>query len=129
MKLIIDIPEMAYEAYKEWHKNKVATAEQSLIANGIPYEEKPKYFPPCEDCNKKMEEIRQAYDKMKAMERPHCKWNIEHDWVHCSSCGHEQNYPSNFCPNCSVDKGLQERAISDLYTAIEDTYKKLGVEE
>lgn len=34
----------------------------------------PKYFPPCEDCNKKMEEIRQAYDKMKAMERPHDKW-------------------------------------------------------
>lgn len=66
--------------------------------------------------------------------RPQGKWNIEHDWVHCSSCGHEQNYPSNFCPNRgadmrSVDKGLQERAISDLYTAIEDTYKKLGVEE
>ena len=41
MKLIIDIPEMAYDAYKEWHKNKVATIEQSLIANGIPYEERP----------------------------------------------------------------------------------------
>ena len=37
-------------------------------------ERPPKYFPPCEDCNKKMEEIRQAYDKMKAMERPHDKW-------------------------------------------------------
>lgn len=35
----------------------------------------PNYFPPCEDCNKKMEEIRQAYDKMKAMERPQSdKW-------------------------------------------------------
>lgn len=77
MKLIIDIPEMAYEAYKEWHKNKVASAEQSLIANGIPYEENPKYFPPCEDCNKKMEEIRQAYDKMKAMERPQGETNAE----------------------------------------------------
>ena len=41
MKLIIDIPEMAYNAYKEWHKNKIATVEQSLIANGIPYEERP----------------------------------------------------------------------------------------
>ena len=40
MKLIIDIPEMAYEAYKEWHKNKVATVEQSIIANGKLYEEK-----------------------------------------------------------------------------------------
>lgn len=40
-------------------------------------EEKPKYFPPCEDCNKKMEEIRQAYDKMKAMERPQGETNAE----------------------------------------------------
>jgi hypothetical protein len=36
MKIVIDIPKMAYEAYKEWHKNKVATVEQSLIANGTP---------------------------------------------------------------------------------------------
>jgi len=36
-------------------------------------------------------------------ERPHGKWNIEHDWVHCSSCGHEQNYPSNFCSKCGAD--------------------------
>lgn len=41
MKLIIDIPEMAYEAFKEWHKNKVATVEQSIIANGTPYEPRP----------------------------------------------------------------------------------------
>lgn len=34
--------------------------------------------------------------------RPQGKWIIEHDWVHCSSCGHEQNYPSNFCPNCGA---------------------------
>lgn len=36
-------------------------------------------------------------------ERPQGKWIIEHDWVHCSSCGHEQNYPSKFCPNCGAD--------------------------
>jgi ribosomal protein S27E len=41
MKIVIDIPEIAYEAYKEWHKNKVASVEQSLIANGTPYEERP----------------------------------------------------------------------------------------
>lgn len=41
MKLIIDISNEAYEAFKEWHKNKVSTVEQSIIANGIPYEEKP----------------------------------------------------------------------------------------
>lgn len=39
MKIVIDIPEMAYEAYKEWHKNKVATVEQSLIATGKPYQD------------------------------------------------------------------------------------------
>lgn len=35
-------------------------------------------------------------------ERPQGKWVYEHDWVHCSFCGHEQNYPSNFCPNCGA---------------------------
>ena len=29
MKIVIDIPEIVYEAFKEWHKNKVATVEQS----------------------------------------------------------------------------------------------------
>ena len=41
MKIIIDIPEIAYEAFKKWHKNKVANVEQSIIANGTPYEERP----------------------------------------------------------------------------------------
>lgn len=36
-------------------------------------------------------------------ERPQGKWVIEHDWVHCFPCGHEQNYPSNFCPNCGAE--------------------------
>ena len=34
MKLIIDINDEVYEAYKKWHKH-------SLIANGIPYKERP----------------------------------------------------------------------------------------
>lgn len=36
MKVVIDIPKMAYDAYKEWDKNKVATVEQSIIADGTP---------------------------------------------------------------------------------------------
>lgn len=109
MKLIIDIPEMAYEAYKEWHKNKVASAEQSLIANGIPYEEKPKYFPPCEDCNKKMEEIRQAYDKMKAIERPKGKWIEDSGNIACSYCHTIWLYRrTEFCPNCGADMRGEE---------------------
>ena len=39
MKVVIDIPEVAYEAYKEWNKNKVATVEQSIIADGTPLPE------------------------------------------------------------------------------------------
>ena len=47
MKIVIDIPEMAYEAYKEWNKNMVATVEQSLIANGTPYEDRPQEASDC----------------------------------------------------------------------------------
>jgi len=68
MKRIIDIPEPGFNACKLWVEMGVATWQDEIIAKSIPYEEKPKYFPPCEDCNKKMEEIRQAYDKMKALE-------------------------------------------------------------
>ena len=104
MKLIIDIPEEEYKMRVLWAKSdNLCSPDTMWIAKGVPYEESPKYFPPCEDCNKKMEEIRQAYDKMKAMERPQDEWVIEHDWVHCSSCGHEQNYPSNFCSKCGAD--------------------------
>ncbi len=38
MKIVIDIPEMAYEAYKEWDKSGVASVEQTIIANGTPIE-------------------------------------------------------------------------------------------
>ena len=125
MKLIIDIPDTAYEAYKEWHKQGVSNVEQSLIALAMPYEEKPKYFPPCEECNKKMEEIRQAYDKMKVREksqdkqrgtdvisyidglidgadavRPHGEWNSTGK---CSVCGMFSEDTGNFCSNCGAD--------------------------
>ena len=76
MKLIIDIPEMAYEAFKEWHKNKVATVEQSLIANGIPYEE-----------------------------RPQGKWLIEGGTtLHyaCSECGCAGDEWDKFCKHCGA---------------------------
>ena len=36
MKIVIDIPESAYEAYKAWDKSGVATVEQTIIANGTP---------------------------------------------------------------------------------------------
>ena len=86
MKIVIDIPETVYEAFKEWHKNKVATVEQSLIANGIPYEERPTghWFlldecanegVYCSNCHKKVYRVEYANQKLK----------------------------SNFCPNCGAD--------------------------
>lgn len=48
MKLIIDIPNTAYEAYKEWHKQGVSNVEQSLIALAMPYEERP--HGECQNC-------------------------------------------------------------------------------
>ena len=83
MKLIIDIPDMAYEAYKEWHKQRVSSVEQSLIALAMPYEE-----------------------------RPHGKW-IKHtfntclglgEWSYkCSECNKVYYGKHNFCPNCGAD--------------------------
>lgn len=41
MKIVIETTENHYKACKDWHKNKMATVEQSLIAYGVPYEERP----------------------------------------------------------------------------------------
>lgn len=68
----------------------------------------PKYFPPREDCNKKMEEIRQAYDKMKAMERPQGEWIIVKDErygdnVKCPFCEKElAGTDLNYCCKCGA---------------------------
>lgn len=49
------------------------------------------------------EAYQSGYEEGKKIARPQGKWVIEHDWVHCFPCGHEQNYPSNFCPNCGAE--------------------------
>lgn len=89
MKLIIEIPESVYEAYKVWHKNKVATVEQSLIANSKPYEERP--------------------------QGEWIKWNFKTfgafgDWEYkCSNCEKVYGGEYNFCPNCGAQmKGYTE---------------------
>ena len=87
-----------------WNGAIYATIE--LVDNAPTVE--PKYFPPCEDCNKKMEEIRQAYDKMKATERPQGEWIIVKDEkygdnVKCPFCGKElAGTDLNFCCKCGA---------------------------
>ena len=46
--------------------------------------QEPTYYPPCIDCNKKMDEIRRAYDKLKEQEQ-------------CNEC---RNKRTSFCGNC-----------------------------
>lgn len=64
--------EIAVKEFKEWrdsyyNKNKLPATmfiEEAIKA----LEEEPIYYPPCIDCNKKMDEIRHAYDKLKEQE-------------------------------------------------------------
>lgn len=91
MKLIIDIPKKAYELFKEWHKNNVASVEQSIIANGIPYEE-----------------------------RLQGDWITDYEHLKCPFCGmsindevhwlYSKEYNFNFCPNCGakLEGGAEE---------------------
>lgn len=110
MKLIIDIPETAYDAYKEWHKNKVATVEQSLIANGIPYEEKPQGEYAEEHIKQAIKEnFDIGYEMAKnKYERPKGEWlepYESHIAQECSICHRQMPAPKwfNFCPNCGAD--------------------------
>jgi len=109
MKLIIDIPEIAYEAYKEWNKNMVATVEQSLIANGTPYEERPQ--------GEWIEHTSEEMSKLGFVKCSKCKAGfhryergIRHSdlpWI--DGQPYELHLIDNFCPNC----GAYMRGISD----------------
>ena len=79
MKLIIEIPFEAYYTFKNDLGKGNLNALGEIIANGIPYEERPQ-----EDCG---------------------QW-IKHEDFNdsikygCNQCGNLTNIPSNFCPNC-----------------------------
>ena len=101
MKLIIDIPEMAYDAYKEWHKNKVATVEQSIIANGIPYEEKP------QGDTISREALKEAFSNNCLHNCYYCKLAKWDKKGACYNCGLIDNAPLvNPCDNCEEKKKL-----------------------
>ena len=79
-------------------------------------EQEPKtghFYPPCEDCNKKMDEIRKAYDKLQ--DRPTGHWFIDERpesdrEVVCSNCDQpifkyhklDFDYRPKYCPNCGA---------------------------
>ncbi len=70
----------------------------------------PQFYPPCEDCNKKMNEIRKAYDKIQSAE-PKAGQMIEpqHQKMGCEGCIHEKTgnnstYPYSHCSRCYTDK-------------------------
>ena len=80
MKLIIDIDNDYFEIIKYRVEHGDDYKPYTLIANGIPYEEKPQK----EDCG---------------------KWIFHEDFYEsicygCNQCGNLANIPSNFCPNC-----------------------------
>ena len=83
MRLIIDIPDTVYEAYKEWHRQGVSNVEQSLIALAMPYEERPKG-----EWTDLLTDGRHI------------------GWIACSVCGqeppNESNLRTKFCPNCGA---------------------------
>ena len=73
----------------------------------------PQFYPPCKDCNKKMDEIRNAYDKLQG--RPTGHWIEQEDYngdiyYDCSECGKSfctiEGTPIdnlyNYCPNCGA---------------------------
>ena len=76
---------MTREEAKEFIAQSVKSdVDMALIADAIKaLEQEPKYYPPCEDCHKRMDEIRRIYDKLqdsndKIIECPWCGTVIQH---------------------------------------------------
>lgn len=67
----------------------------------------PRYYPPCEDCHKKMNEIRKAYDKIQSAEPKTGYWirvtdKTGHLVWKCDKCSWQQRFNTNFCPDCGA---------------------------
>lgn len=65
----------------------------------------PVFFPPCENCNKKMDEVRKAYNYWKENQKTGhwiSKPNI-YGVAYCSECDYElHTNNTNYCPNCGA---------------------------
>ena len=90
MKLIIDITDGAYEAYKKWAKDGVATVEQTIIANGKPYKEP-------------VSLTREITDNWEVVKQPDSELS---SWK-CKKCGSvnmlKPNERMGYCPACFFD--------------------------
>lgn len=64
----------------------------------------PTYYPPCEDCHTKMNEIRKAYDKLKKPKTGHWinKYHEVFKYYCCDKCGTGNDLRTNYCPNCGA---------------------------
>lgn len=89
MKLIINIPEEAYELLKS--KSKLDNIAESIIANGTPYEERPQG-----EWITNKEYIDKEFNG-------HYEGSCFNSPYNCSCCGYspEDNRPK-FCPNCGA---------------------------
>ena len=82
MKVVIDIPETYYELCRVCAGINSATADQQIIAQGTPYEERP------------------HGEKIK--KKPY-------GWVYCSECDSLLEPQDKFCWNCGADmRGKEE---------------------
>lgn len=87
MKLIIDIPDICYDACKDWEIHGVATLAERIIANGTPYEE--------QTTDEKAEWIYcGVWSEGVGMGQ------IYGDKVKCSNCMTEYRFTHRFCPYC-----------------------------
>ena len=124
IKIVIEIPKDIYarcKEYKLWSYDaetlEGAVATSKLLSEVLSENKgEPIYYPPCIDCNKKMDEIRRTYDKLKEMPSAENKgeWITDKErlgyWIStCSKCKHIFHgnelliYKPNFCPNCGAD--------------------------
>ena len=93
MKLIIDIPEEIYNDCKVWVNDRgIATWQDKVIADGIPYEERP-----------------QGRWIQTEVIDDDSEYGVNADASECSNCKHieSSHYWTttyyNFCPNCGAN--------------------------
>ncbi len=93
MKIVIDIPNEAYELLK--NKQVLDNIAESIIANGTPYEERPQ-------------------GKWKKIGEEYYNW-CNHNVIKCSVCGYikdtaYEHFP-HFCEDCGAD--MQFKRVKD----------------